>query len=146
MAIPNNVHTLTFDLLGTILDLGSSHAPRLGEFLKSKGLAMKAEDLYARWRARQRIEQYQDNQFAVGHFGYLDSSRRALLYTLRALKLPFDDADVGGIMEGWQELVPFADAAVGLGRLKSKYKLVVLSNGENAFLAHLVKNRVRFNF
>lgn len=140
------VHALTFDLLGTILDLGASHAPRLGAYLKSKGSEIKAGDLYARWRERQRIEQYQDNQFFTGHFGYLDSSRRALLYTLRTAKLPFDDADVARIMEGWQELVPFADAVSGLERLRSKYKLVVLSNGENAFLAHLVKNRVRFEF
>lgn len=140
------VHTLTFDALGTILDLGTSHAPRLDAYLKSKGSRMKAADLYAKWRARQRIEQYQDNQFFTGHFGYLDSSRRALLYTLRAEKLPFDEAVISRIMEGWQELIPFPDAMPGLERLRSKYKLVVLSNGENAFLAHLVKNRIQFKF
>src|SRR6185503_5455673 len=101
------VHTLTFDAFGTILDLGGSHAPRLGEFLKSKRSEITAEELWDRWRSRQRIEQYQDNQFCTGHFGYLDSSRRALVYTLRAAKLPFDDADVGRMMEGWQELIPF---------------------------------------
>jgi 2-haloacid dehalogenase len=137
---------LTFDALGTILDLGGSHAPRLGAYLKSKGSDMKAEQLYARWRERQRIEQYQDNQFCTGHFGYRDSSRRALLYTLRAAKLPFDDAEIARIMEGWQELAPFPDAIPGLERLRKKYKLVVLSNGENDFLAHLVKNRIKFDF
>lgn len=146
MDVPGRIHTLTFDLLGTILDLGSSHAPRLGAFLEGRGLAMKPDKLYAEWRARQRIEQYQDNQFSMGHFGYLDSSRRALLYTLRALKLPFDASDVSRIMEGWQELMPFADAVPGLERLRSKYKLAVLSNGEKSFLAHLVRNRVRFEF
>jgi 2-haloacid dehalogenase len=140
------VHTLTFDALGTILDLGTSHAPRLGVFLKGKGSGMTAGELYARWRFRQRLEQYQDNQFCTGHFGYLDSSRRALIYTLRAAKLPFEDADVGRIMEGWQELVPFPDALSGLAQLRGKFKLVVLSNGENAFLAHLVKNRLKFDF
>jgi 2-haloacid dehalogenase len=146
MKMPGLVHTLTFDVLGTILDLGSSHAPRLGSFLASIGSDMTAEDLYARWRGRQRIEQYQDNQFCMGHFGYLDSSRRALLYTLRALKLPFNVADVSQLMEGWQELVPFPDAVPGLKRLGTKYKLVVLSNGENSFLADLIKNRVQFDF
>jgi 2-haloacid dehalogenase len=142
----SNVRMLTFDALGTILDLGASHAPRLGAYLKNKGSDMQADELYARWRARQRIEQYQDNQFCTGHFGYLDSSRRALLYTLRALKLPFDDVNIHRIMEGWQELVPFPDAVRGLERLRSKYKLVVLSNGENDFLAHLTTNRVKLKF
>ena len=88
------VHALTFDAFGTILDLGGSHAPRLAEFLKAKGSQMTAAELWARWRYRQRIEQYQDNQFYTGHYGYLDSSRRALIYTLRAAKLAFVDGDV----------------------------------------------------
>jgi 2-haloacid dehalogenase len=140
------VRTLTFDAFGTILDLGGSHAPRLGEYLRAKGAAMRPDELWARWRSRQRIEQYQDNQFYTGHYGYLDSSRRALLYTLRSSKLPFDDADVARIMDGWQELSPFPDVASGLQRLGHKFNLVVLSNGENEFLAHLVKNRIGHAF
>src|SRR5262249_20735552 len=98
------------------------------------------------WRARQRIEQFQDNLFCAGHFGYLDSSRRALLYALRVAKLPFDDADVRRIVDGWQEMKPFPDAAPGLERLRSKFKLVVLSNGENDYLSHVVKNCIRVEF
>lgn len=140
------VRTLTFDAFGTILDLSRSHAPHLGEFLKSKSSEVSADELWDRWRSRQRIEQYQDNQFYAGHYGYLDSSRRALIYTLRASKLPFDDADISRIMEGWQELNPFPDVAPGLARLRSKFKLVVLSNGERDYLAQVVKNRIRFDF
>ena len=146
MDVMTAVHTLTFDAFGTILDLGGSHAPRLSAFLKSISADVTAEQFWGRWRYRQRIEQYQDNQYSMGHFGYLDSSRRALLYTLRALKLPFKDMDVTRIMEGWQELICFPDAAAGLARLRSKYKLVVLSNGERDFLAHLVTKRIRFDF
>src|SRR4051812_48952847 len=130
------VHTLAFDALGTILDLGGSHAPRLNDFLKSKGSDMTPEQLWSRWRTRQRLEQYQDNQFYAGHLGYLDSSRRALLYTLRTLKFQFVDADVRRIMEGWQQLKCFPDALSGLERLHRKFKLVILSNGEREFLAH----------
>lgn len=140
------IHTLSFDAFGTILDLGGSHAPRLGEFLKSRGDEIAASELWERWRNRQRLQQYEDNQFYTGHFGYLDSSRRALIYTLRAAKLPFDDADVRRIMAGWHELVPFSDAVPGLERLRSKFKLVVLSNGENEYLARVVKNCIRFDF
>jgi 2-haloacid dehalogenase len=142
----DRVHTLTFDAFGTILDLGSGHEPRLKEYLAAKGAAMTAGELWERWRQRQRIEQYQDNLFCAGHLGYLDSSRRALLYTLRACKLPFDDVDVRRIMEGWEELSPFPDVAKGLQRLGSKYRLVVLSNGDRDYLLRVVTNRVRFPF
>jgi 2-haloacid dehalogenase len=141
-----SVHTLTFDAFGTILDLGTSHAPRLIDFVNERNTEITAVALWEQWRHRQRIEQYQDNQFCAGHFGYLDSSRRALIYTLRALKLAFDDADIRRIMEGWQELVTFRDVLPGLERLRSKFKLVALSNGERDYLAHLVKNRIRFDF
>lgn len=140
------VHTLTFDAFGTILDLGASHAPRLGEFLKAKGSELSAEQLWDRWRNRQRLQQYEDNQFCTGHLGYLDSSRRALIYALRASKLPFDGGDIRRIMEGWQELNPFPDAVPGLERLRDTFKLVVLSNGENDYLDQVVKERIRFDF
>jgi 2-haloacid dehalogenase len=139
-------HTLTFDAFGTILDLAAGHAPRLDRFLKAKSAAMTVDELWDHWRARQRIEQFQDNLYCAGHYGYLDSSRRALRYTLRAAKLPFDEADVRRIMEGWQELNPFPDAVPGLERLRTKFKLVVLSNGEREYLDHVVKNCIRFDF
>jgi 2-haloacid dehalogenase len=146
MSVLNSVHTLTFDAFGTILDLGGSHAPRLQEFVKAKGANITADALWDSWRQRQRIEQYQDNQFCAGHFGYLDSCRRALVYSLRAAKLPFDDGDVRRIMEGWEEVKPFPDSVPGMERLRGKFKLVVLSNGENEYLARVVKNCIRFDF
>jgi 2-haloacid dehalogenase len=142
----SHVRILTFDAFGTILDLGGSHAPRLRQFIEAKGSDISVEVLWERWRQRQRIEQFQDNQFYTGHFGYLDSCRRALIYALRASKLPFEDADVRQIMDGWQELNPFTDSVPGLERLRSKFKLAVLSNGENEYLAQVVKNRIRFDF
>lgn len=142
----DRVHTLTFDAFGTILDLGGSHAPRLGVYLSSKNSKLLPAELWDRWRNRQRIEQYQDNQFYTGHFGYLDSSRRALIYTLQASKLPFDDGDILQLMKGWEELEPFPDVADGLKRLRGKFKLVVLSNGERDYLARVVKDRIGFDF
>jgi 2-haloacid dehalogenase len=140
------IHTLTFDLFGTILDLGGSHAPQLREFLKAKGSKMSVEELWERWRNRQRLQQYEDNLFYTGHFGYLDSSRRALIYTLRAAKLPYDDADIRQIMDGWHELNPFPDAIPGLERLCNTFRLVVLSNGERDYLGQVLNNHLPFNF
>src|SRR5262245_50725265 len=146
MSTLDSVHTLTFDAFGTILDLGASHTPRLQQFLESKNSQMSPDTLWDRWRNRQRLQQYEDNLFYAGHFGYVDSSRRALIYTLKSLKLPFDETDIHRIMEGWHELKPFADAVPGLKRLRAKYKLIVLSNGEREYLAEVVKNRIRFDF
>lgn len=142
----SQVHTLTFDVFGTVLDLtGSLEAPT-GELLSELGSPMTGAEFYPQWRARQRIEQYQDSMMMLGHSGYLETCRRALAYTLRANDIPFEREQTVRFMEVWQDLSPYPDSLEGLERLSQKYRLVALSNGEPDYLAHLVKNRIRFDF
>ena len=49
-------------------------------------------------------------------------------------------------MKAWQRLNPHSDAVEGLNRLKSRFRLVALSNGEPDFLARLARNRIGFEF
>lgn len=146
--MPNfsTVEALTFDLFGTILDLGGSLTPPLRAFLQAKGAAITADAFWAQWRDRQRIEQYQDTLLMLGHSGYLETARRALLYTLRRNNVAATTADVGDFMQHWQQLSAFPDVAPALARLQKRYRLVVLSNGEPEFLQHLATNRVNWPF
>ena len=66
----SDIKALTFDLFGTILDLGSSLTPYIAEFLEAKGADVSADRFWDQWRARQRIEQYQDTLVMLGHSGY----------------------------------------------------------------------------
>jgi len=142
----DRVTTLAFDIFGTVLDLTGSITPPTRQFLQKKGAAVSAELFWDQWRARQRIEQYQDSLMMLGHSGYLETCRKAFLYCLRLNGIPFTDSEVRGVMQAWQDLSPHADVAEGLRRLKSRYKLVALSNGEQAYLEHLEKERMRFGF
>ena len=148
--MPNNpievVTTLTFDIFGTVLDLtGSLEAPT-GELLKELGSDMTGAEFYPQWRARQRIEQYQDSLIMLGHSGYLETCRRALAYALRANGIGFDPKRIREFMGVWRNLSPYADSLEGLRRLSDRYRLVALSNGEPEFLDHLVANRIKFEF
>ena len=140
------VNTLTFDVFGTILDLTGSLEGPTGELLAELGSDMSGAEFYPQWRARQRIEQYQDSLLVLGHGGYLETCRRALAYALRANGIEFAPERVARFMEVWRDLIPYPDAVEGLGRLSEKYRLVALSNGEPDFLEHLAKNRIRFEF
>ena len=74
---------LTFDLFGTILDLGGSLTPFIKESLDARDVVdVSAAEFWEQWRYRQRIEQYQDTIMMLGHSGYLETVRRALHYTL----------------------------------------------------------------
>ena len=77
------VQALTFDLFGTVLDLSGSLTPAIASYLRDKGSAVAPEHLWNQWRARQRLEQYQDNILLLGHSGYLETVRRALIYVLK---------------------------------------------------------------
>jgi 2-haloacid dehalogenase len=141
-----SVTTLTFDIFGTVLDLTGSMTPPTRDFLKRKGAAIGADAFYSDWRARQRVEQYQDSLLMLGHSGYLETCRRALVYCLRLHSIPFTDEEVREVMAAWERLSPYADVAEGLRRLKRRYRLVALSNGEQAYLERLEKSRMRFGF
>ncbi|MEN8251240.1 MAG: hypothetical protein ABFS32_20065 [Bacteroidota bacterium] len=78
-----DVKVLTFDLFGTILDLGGSLTPYIAEYLKTKGSTTSPERFWEQLRARQRIEQYQDTIMMLGHSGYLETSRRGLVWVLK---------------------------------------------------------------
>ena len=143
-----NVTTLTFDIFGTVLDLAGSLIPPLDDLLRECANAenLYGADVWAQWRLRQRIEQYQDNLYMLGHSGYLAVKRRALIYSLKNLKVEFTYKQIDDFMEAYQYLSPFPDAIEGLNRLNEKYDLVMLSNGEQKYLEHLAKNRINFDF
>jgi 2-haloacid dehalogenase len=138
---------LTFDLFGTILDLGGSLTPLIRESLDARDVVdVSAAEFWEQWRYRQRIEQYQDTIMMLGHSGYLETVRRALHYTLGRNGIDASPDTVQEFMRGWQQLSPFPEVLSALARLQSRYQLVVLSNGDPEFLDHLVTERVAWNF
>ena len=141
-----SVTTLAFDIFGTVLDLTGSLVAPTDRFLKELRSDLTGVDFYPQWRARQRIEQYQDTLVMLGHSGYLETCRRALAYALRANGVEFRPEQVEEFMAVWQDLSPYPDSLTGLRRLSKTYRLVALSNGEPDYLLHLARNRIGFEF
>ena len=140
------VRYLTFDIFGTVMDLTGSLAGPAGEFLAAHGSDMSGQAFYADWRARQRIEQYQDNQLMLGHSGYLETCRRAFVYCLKLHGVAYTDDSVQEFMNVYKRLQPYDDAITGLRALGQRYKLVALSNGEQWYLEELLANNVPIEF
>ena len=82
----------------------------------------------------------------MGHSGYLTVVRRAGVYVSQFFGIEATAAEIDSLMTAWQELKPFDDVLPALQRMKSRFKLVALSNGEATYLDHLVKNRIGWNF
>ena len=141
-----DIKALTFDLFGTVLDLGCSLTPFISKFLEKKEADVSPDEFWQQWRYRQRIEQYQDNIVMMGHSGYLTVARKACAYTLRLNGIETTSSEIDTLMEAWQQLSPFPEVVEALQRLKTRYQLVALSNGEPDFLEHLARNRINWEF
>jgi 2-haloacid dehalogenase len=140
------VHTLTFDVFGTVLDLSGALVPALRQFLKAKKSKLKPDDLWATWRGRQRTEQFQDSLLMLGHSGYLETARRALVYSLQLHQVKGNVAEVERIMRAFEALKPFDDAVKGLNKLAERYRLVALTNGNQWLLDQLCENNIPVAF
>ena len=82
----------------------------------------------------------------LGHSGYLETVRRAAVYTLKRHHLPATEEALRTLMGAWPHLQPFPEVVAALERLRKHYRLVVLSNGDPEFLQHLVSNQVGWEF
>ena len=140
------VTTLTFDMFGTVLDLTETLVPPAARLLVEKNAAIGGGAFWEQWRARQRIEQYQDTILMLGHSGYLETCRRSLVYCLRQNGVDFTPNEVEVIMGAYGNLEPFEDVERGLERLKGHYRLVALSNGDASLLEQLTANQVGVEF
>ena len=67
MANFTETQALTFDLFGTILDLGGSLTPFISESLAARAPDVSPDEFWQQWRYRQRIEQYQDTIMMLEH-------------------------------------------------------------------------------
>lgn len=137
---------LTFDLFGTVLDLGGSLTPHIATFLQEHGSDADPAEFWSQLRYRQRIEQYQDSLVELGHSGYLETVEKAFSYVCRLNGLDPTREAIKRWMESWQQLNAFPEVVAALDRLRSRFKLVALSNGNPWFLDHLVKNRIQYEF
>ena len=142
------VNTLAFDMFGTVLDLDGSLSEPAGRFLHDRGSTVTPNAFWLAWRGRQRIEQYQDNLFMLGHSGYRETCRRSFIYCLRMHDVPFDYADVADFMRVYDDLRPYDDAVAGLHRLadSGRFRLVALSNGEQSYLEQLIDHNIGVPF
>jgi 2-haloacid dehalogenase len=139
-ANPFGVKALTFDVFGTVVDWRGSIIREGTEWGKAKGLRVDWAKFADRWRA--------------GYGPSMDKVRKGTLpwTNLDALhRLILDDLlkefQIAGLTEEekdhwnrvWHRLRPWPDAVRGLTRLKRKYVLATLSNGNVSLLVEMAK-------
>ena len=139
MAIPN-VKALTFDVFGTVVDWRSSLI-REGEALgKAKGLSFDWAKFADSWRG---LYQPAMDEVRSGRRPWtkLDDLHRE---SLDKLLVQFgikglSEAEIDHFNRAWHRLDPWPDSVPGLTRLKRKFVLATLSNGNVALMVNMAK-------
>jgi 2-haloacid dehalogenase len=131
----NGVTTLMFDFYGTVVDMQSSLTEAITPFLKEKKYDGRPSQLVTWWRRTHFENSMIDALLHKEHTPYREIGFRALDYTLERAGVTHTDDDVRKLVDEITRLKPFADVAAALDRLRTKYKLVILSNGDPDMLA-----------
>ena len=135
------VMALTFDVVGTVVNWRDSIAREVKAALAPKGYVLDWHDFADRWRAR-----YQPAMAKVRNgerpWAKLDDLHRENLVAL----LPefgvvgLSEAELDHLNRAWHRLDPWPDSVEGLTRLKRRYIIATLSNGNVALMVNLAKH------
>ena len=131
---------LIFDVFGTLVDWRSSLIADLGAFGDARGVSADWAALVDAWRAAYQpsMQRVRDGTLP---WTKLDALHRATLDTLieRFAIAGLDEADRDHINRLWHRLRPWPDTLEGLTRLKSRFIIAPLSNGNVSLLVDLAR-------
>ena len=133
------IRALVFDVFGTVVDWRSSII-REGELLgRAKNLKVDWAAFADAWRAGYRPAM---NRTAKSEWANIDTLHRSILdglleqFQLKGLS----EVEINHLNLAWHRLIPWPDSVPGLNRLKTRYVVATLSNGNVSLLVDMAKN------
>jgi 2-haloacid dehalogenase len=124
------VHTLMFDLYGTVVDIQGGLTEAVTPYLKSKRWDGRPDALVTWWRRTHFENSMIDALLHRDHTAYREIGRRALSYTLERAGIEHTQDEVSDLVACIERLKPFPDVVDALKKLKTRYQLTILSNGD----------------
>lgn len=141
MAAKPDVQALLFDVFGTVVDWRSSIIDDLSRFGAEKGLKADWAAFTDDWRGlyQPAMDEVRSGRRAWTILDVLHrESLEKLLVKHRISGLA--EADKDHMNRVWHRLKPWPDTVEGLTRLKSRYIIGTLSNGNVGLLTRMAKN------
>lgn len=136
-----DVKALVFDIFGTVVDWRTS-ITREGQLLQER-LALPPQDWAAfadDWRAGYQPAMHEVRTGALPWTDIDGLHRRILDRALAARGLQLPEADAVDFNRVWHRLMPWPDSVAGLYRLKQRFTIASLSNGNVALLVNMAKH------
>ena len=126
----SSIRVCMFDQYGTVVDMQKGLTEAAAPYLKAKGWAGRADAFVTWWRRTHFENSMIDALLHKAHTPYREIGERAVAYTLERAGIPFSQDEVRFLVAQIEKLKPFPDVPDALARLRTRYRIVVLSNGD----------------
>jgi len=131
------VKALAFDVFGTVVDWRSSIIGELEQFGQRHGLQQDWAKFADNWRAGYAPAMDRVRRGELPWTRIDDLHRMILVELLGEASMSEDDIDE--LNRAWHRLDPWPDSVAGLTRLKEKFIITTLSNGNMSLLTNMAK-------
>ena len=124
------VKVCMFDQYGTVVDMQGGLVEVATPYLRGKGWPGDPNAFVTWWRRTHFENSMIDALLHREHTPYREIGERAVAFVLERAGIAHTDEEVKGLVAAIERLKPFPEVPEALGRLRARYKLAVLSNGD----------------
>ncbi len=129
-AIKAEVKVCMFDQYGTVVDMQGGLTQVATPFLKEKGWKGDPNAFVTWWRRTHFENSMIDALLQREHTSYREIGHRSVAHVMDRAKIEYTMDEVRYLVGEIEKLKPFPEVPEALARLHTRYKLVVLSNGD----------------
>jgi 2-haloacid dehalogenase len=137
----SDIKALTFDVFGTVVDWHGSVAREVRTLAARKGLRVNAVKFTRAWRAgyRPAMDRVRSGDLPWTKIDVLHRMILDELLTQFKLSTALTEEEKADLNRVWHRLKPWPDAPRGLKRLKNRFIISTLSNGNTGLLVNMAK-------
>ncbi|MFA7503449.1 MAG: haloacid dehalogenase type II [Burkholderiaceae bacterium] len=129
-ALKDKIKVVMFDQYGTVVDMQKGLVAIATPFLEEKGWTGNPNSFVTWWRRTHFENSMIDALLHREHTSYREIGQRAVAYTMDRAGIQYTKEEVQYLVGCIEKLECFPDVPEALARLQTRYKIVVLSNGD----------------
>ncbi len=138
--LKRRVKICMFDQYGTVVDMQTGLWEVAVDFLKAKGWKGNPYEFVTWWRRTHFENSMIDALLHKQHTPYREIGHLSVAQVMRRAGIPHTRDEVRYLVSCIERLKPFPEVPEALARLKTKYRIVVLSNGDPDMLEEAKKH------
>ena len=128
--LTRTVKVCMFDQYGTVVDMQGGLVEYVTPFLQAKGWAGNPNSFVTWWRRTHYENSMIDALLHRDHTPYREIGHRSVAHVMDRAGIAYTMAEVHDLVAAIERLRCFPEVPAALARLQTRYRLVVLSNGD----------------